>query len=436
MRIAVVGAGVSGLVAARLLHRKHEIDVFEAGPYAGGHSNTVEARVGGVTLPVDTGFIVFNERTYPLFCRLLKGLGVAWKDSDMSFSARIERSGMEYCGDGFGGLFAQRRNLLRIGHWRMVRDILRFYREARAVLDEGEADGSGDMGGGTLGEYLRKHRYSRAFIDDHLVPMAAAVWSADPVGILDFPVRTFVRFFANHGFLEVDDRPQWLTVVGGSREYVRVLIEPFRERVHLSTPVRAVRRTPDGPRLTLRDGREVDYDAVVMATHSDTALHLLADADDDERAIVGAVPYQRNTAVLHTDARLLPRTRATWSSWNYHVPDQPTRVATLTYWMNRLQGLETPEPLLVSLNRDDEIDPARVLARMEYDHPVFTVAAVRAQQRRAEIQGRNNTWWCGAWWGYGFHEDGARSGVEVGEALGESLDQALAAPMQPQGATA
>ena len=274
MRIAVVGAGVSGLVAARLLHRRHDIDVFEAGSYAGGHSNTVEARVGGVTIPVDTGFIVFNERTYPLFCRLMKGLGVAWKDSAMSFSAAIERSGMEYCGDGLGGLFAQRRNLLSPRHWRMVRDILRFYKEAREVLADGEADGTGDAGGGTLGEYLQARRYSRAFVDDHLVPMAAAVWSADPQGILGFPVRTFVRFFDNHGFLEVDERPQWLTIDGGSREYVRVLVEPFRERVHLSTPVRAVRRTADGVRLTLPGGRNVDYDAVVLATHSDTALRL------------------------------------------------------------------------------------------------------------------------------------------------------------------
>ena len=419
MRIAIVGAGVSGLVAARLLHRRHEVEVFEAADYPGGHSHTVEARVGDTTVPVDTGFIVFNERTYPVFCRLLKGLGVAWQDSDMGFSASIARSGVEYCGSGLGGLFAQRRNLLRPRYWGMVRDILRFYREAREVLD-------GDDDGRTLGDYLRSRGYGQAFVDDHLVPMAAAVWSADPVGILDFPVRTFVRFFDNHGFLEVDDRPQWLTVTGGSRAYVAQLIAPFRDRVRLSTPVRAVRRSAAGAHLTLADGSRADFDAVVFAVHSDTALAMLEDPDADERAILGAIPYQRNTALLHTDTSLMPRTRSTWSAWNYHVPDRPSRVATLTYWMNKLQGLETPQPLLVSLNRDAEVDPAKVLKSMTYHHPVFSVGAIRAQQRRAEIQGRRGTWWCGAWWGYGFHEDGARSGMEVGEALGETLDEAFA----------
>ena len=418
MRIAVVGAGISGMVAARLLHRCHDVTVFEAGSYIGGHTNTVEVADGDRTLAIDTGFIVFNERTYPNFCKLLKGLGVAWRESDMGFSAAIERSGVEYCGANLSGLFAQRRNLLRPSFWKMVRGILRFYREALEVLDDDAADI-------TLGEYLRRNGYSRAFVDDHLIPMAAAVWSADPEGILEFPVRNFVRFFDNHGFLQVDDRPQWLTVEGGSREYVSKLVAPFRERIRTSTPVESIRRD-NGVRIRLRGGEEQHFDAVVLAVHSDTALRLLEDADSDERAIAGAIPYQENEAVLHTDTRLMPQTRKTWSSWNYHVPAEGMgRLATVTYWMNQLQGFQSERDYLVTLNRTDEIDSSKILYQKNYHHPIFGVGSVSAQARREEIQGRRGTWWCGAWWGFGFHEDGCRSGVEVGERLGESLESAL-----------
>jgi uncharacterized protein len=418
MRIAVVGTGISGLVAARELTRAHEVDVYEAANYAGGHTNTADVVEGDRTLAIDTGFIVFNERTYPNFCRLLGELGVEWRTSDMSFSVRSERNGLEYNGTNLSGLFAQRRNLLRPSFWRMIRDILRFYREANEVLEKPD-DGL------LLGDYLEHEGYSRAFIEDHLVPMGAAVWSSTSEGMRKFPLRFLVQFFENHGFLQVEDRPDWLTIQGGSRSYVEPLTASFRDRLRLKTPVQDVRRDSQGVVLRTAAGDEQRYDRVVLATHSDTSLRMLGDASPLEREILGAFEYQPNEAVLHTDRSVMPKLRRAWASWNYHVLDPPSVLPTVTYWMNLLQGLDCREDYFVSLNRDD-IDPMRVLRRISYSHPVFTAATVAAQQRHAEIDGSNRVHFCGAYWGYGFHEDGVKSGLVVAERIAAGSDEVAA----------
>ena len=414
MRVAVVGTGISGMVAAHLLQREHELTVYEAGESVGGHTNTVDVISRGRTLPVDTGFIVFNEKTYPNFVRLLLELGVAWQESDMSFSVRCEQSSLEYNGSSLNGLFAQRRNLLRPSFLRMVTEILRFYRDAAEVLEDPDLDVS-------LGEYLRLRGYSAAFVEKHIVPMAAAVWSSDRGELLEFPVRFLVRFFANHGFLQVKDRPQWLTVCGGSREYVKKLTASYRDRIRLRTPVVSVRRHPDRVELQTRDGRVERFDQVVLATHSDQALRLLADPSRAETEILGALRYQRNEAVLHTDTSLLPRRRRAWSSWNYHlVPGDRDRVR-VSYWMNRLQDLTAEDDFLVTLNHTAPIAPGKILKKIVYHHPIFSRAGVRAQARRGEINGVNRTWFCGAYWRNGFHEDGVVSALAVAEAFGQEL---------------
>ncbi|MBX3027204.1 FAD-dependent oxidoreductase [bacterium] len=409
MRIAVIGTGISGLVSAALAASAHDLVVFEAGDHVGGHTHTHRIARFGRRYDVDSGFIVFNERTYPNFCRLLQRLGVASHETTMSFSVRDERDGLEYNGTDLNRLFAQRRNLLRPSFLRMVADILRFYREAPRLLDAGD-----DL---TLGAYLAATGYSRRFIEQHIVPMGAAVWSADPAAIHECPARYFVRFFANHGFLSVRDRPRWRVVSGGSQRYVEPLTRGFRQRIRLACPVSRIERRADGVRVTSAAGSE-RFEAVIIATHSDQALRLLADPSPAERAILGAMPYQRNEAVLHHDARLLPRRRRAWAAWNYHLLAATPEAATVTYNMNLLQGLESPEPFCVTLNHSAAIDPARVIARMTYHHPTATRASVAAQRRWAEISGVNRTFYCGAYWGYGFHEDGVRSGLAVARQLG------------------
>ncbi|MCB9915063.1 MAG: FAD-dependent oxidoreductase [Planctomycetes bacterium] len=400
MKVAVVGAGIAGLVAARELSRGQEVHVFEAADWIGGHTHTVDVddpQLGRI--PVDTGFIVFNEATYPGLCALLRELGVAWKPSDMSFSVRVDAADFEYNGTNLDGLLAQRSNALRPRFWRMVRDILRFYREAPAVLERPD-DGT------TLGAFLERGRYSREFVEHHLVPMGAAVWSSSRAAMWSFPLRFLVQFFHNHGFLKVDDRPQWLVVAGGSRAYVEPLVAPFRERVHARTPVARVERGAEGVRLVTAAGEAAWFDRVVLATHADTSLRLLADATPLEREVLGAFRFQRNEVLLHTDARLMPRRRRAWASWNYHVTDPPSELPTVTYWMNRLQSIPSSTDYLVTLNRAADVDPARVLGRWVYHHPIFDQAAVAAQRRHAEVDGRDRVHFCGAYWRWGFHEDG------------------------------
>ena len=405
MKIAIVGTGIAGNVAARELHREHDLTVFEADGHIGGHTHTHELEIEGRTVNVDTGFIVFNRRTYPLFSELLATLRVPSRESSMSFSVRCEASGLEYNGTNLDGLFAQRRNLLRPSFLGMVADILRFNREAPRLLEAAGGEKS-------LAEFLAEGRYGRAFVDQYLVPMGAAIWSTDPARMLSFPARFFVRFLHNHGMLTVDDRPVWRTVAGGSARYVERLVAPFRERIRLRTPVESIRRIPGGVMVKAKGAAPTRYDAIFLACHSDQALRLLEDPTPEERAVLGAIGYSRNEAVLHTDERLLPRSRRAWAAWNYHRLVEAGAPVALTYNMNILQGLETRRPLLVTLNRGEGIAPGRVLRRMTYHHPLFTPAAVAAQARHPELD-RDRTFYCGAYWRFGFHEDGMWSALEA-----------------------
>jgi uncharacterized protein len=409
MKIAIIGAGISGLTAAWQLHRDHELTLFEANSHVGGHTNTVDVEVTGRRYAVDTGFIVFNDWTYPNFIDLLEQLGVASQPTQMSFSVHCERSGLEYNGCTLNTLFAQRRNLFRPSFYQMLRDILRFNRQAPALLDSGREI--------TLNAYLRERAYSPEFVAHYIVPMAAAIWSAEPAGLVEMPARFFIQFFKNHGLLSVNRRPQWRVIQGGSRTYVERLIAPFRDRVRLNSPVEWVRRDPHQVLIKARHDPVEHFDQVVFATHSDQALRLLVDPCWREREILGAIPYQANEAVLHTDIRLLPRRKLAWAAWNYHLPARPQARVAVTYDMNILQGLDAPETFCVTLNRGEAIDPARILYRTTYHHPVFTEASVKAQARRDEISGVNRTWYCGAYWSYGFHEDGVNSGLAVGRGL-------------------
>jgi len=402
MKIAIVGSGISGNVVAHRLHREHDLTIYEAGSHIGGHTHTHSVEQAGRRYEVDTGFIVFNDRTYPNFIALLDELGVASQESSMSFSVRNEASGLEYNGTTLNSLFAQRRNLLRPSFLGTVCDILRFNREAPALL----AEPGGEL---PLGEMLVRGRYSRAFIDHYIIPMGAAIWSTDPASMFRFPARFFVRFLHNHGMLTVNDRPVWRTIHGGSARYVEKLTAPFRDRIRLDTPVEWIRRMPGSVIVKARGSEAQRYDAMFLACHSDQALRLLVDPSGIEREVLGAIPYQTNEAVLHTDTRLLPKRRLAWAGWNYHVLPPGRGPIALTYNMNILQRLDAPTPFLVTLNRSDAIDPERIIKRMTYEHPLFTPASVAAQARQRELNGRGATYYCGAWWGNGFHEDGVVS---------------------------
>jgi predicted NAD/FAD-binding protein len=414
MKVAIIGAGVSGLAVAHLLHREHEITVFEAGGYAGGHTNTIRVDTPNETHHVDTGFIVFNDRNYPNFERLLGRLGVAWQPSEMSFSVS-DGGDFEYSGSSANGLFAKRAHLVTPWFHRMVADLHRFNRSARELLQLPSGTGP------SLGHWLEAQRFSPAFIEKLIVPQASAVWSADPGQMWRFPARFMVEFFDHHGMLGFLGRPRWRTVRGGSASYVRALVAPFADRLLLSTPVRSVERAEDHVIVTPAGGEPQRYDQVVIATHSDQALRLLTDASDRERELLGAIPYQANEAVLHTDPRLLPRRRRAWASWNYHLVEDPAARTTVTYHMNRLQSLRAEHEFCVTLNRTEAIDPAAVIRRIDYEHPVFTAEGVAAQARVREISGQRRTHFAGAYWGWGFHEDGVCSAVAVAERFGARL---------------
>ena len=385
MQIAVIGSGISGLACAHYLSAGHTVTVFEAGKRLGGHTATVDVRLGTRRFCVDTGFIVYNDWTYPNFIALMRELGVSSKPTSMGFSVRDEESGLEYAGGDLDALFAQRRNLLSPRFLRMVRDILRFNKESVADLEGGHL---GDDE--TLGSYLTRKGYSDGFRRDYLVAMGSAIWSADCASTLDFPVQFFVRFFRNHGLLSIRNRPQWHVIEGGSREYIAPLCRRFEERIHVGTPVSRVRRDPAGVTLVLGDGSERRFDQVVIATHSDQALAMLDAPSEAEREILGALPYQSNDVVLHTDTRLLPHNRKTWSSWNYRLGVDDSR-AVLTYNMNILQGLQAPETFCVTLNDTQSINPLKILGRFRYDHPVFSLTGMAAQNRWDEINGSLTT---------------------------------------------
>ncbi|MDR7069259.1 putative NAD/FAD-binding protein [Pseudoxanthomonas japonensis] len=428
MRIAVIGSGIAGLASAWWLSKRHEVVLYEANDYLGGHTHTHEVEQAGRRYAIDSGFIVFNPDNYPLLCGLFDELGVASQPTTMSFSVHSERSGVEYNATSLDGLFCQRRNLVSPRFLGMLKDLARFYREAPALL-------TGDDAGPTLGDYLHAGGYGAAFRDEHLVPMASALWSSPPDRILAFPARYLVRFMAHHQMLALGRRAPWRVVTGGSATYVRALRRRWSVQERVSCPVYAVTRDAHGVELISEAGRE-RYDHAVLACHSDTTLALLQqDIDAREREILGAIRYQTNDTVLHTDARLLPRRRKAWAAWNAHVPRAPDAPCTVSYCMNLLQGVVSPEPFVVTLNRSDDIDPARVLRRMQYRHPVYDHAMVAAQQRRHEIQGHRRTWFAGAYWGWGFHEDGIRSAHDLVNAF-EARHLAADVPHRREAVTA
>jgi uncharacterized protein len=414
VKIAIIGGGISGLLTAHLLSDGHEVTLFEANNRLGGHTDTHDVDADGKPYRVDTGFIVFNERTYPNFIKLLDRLGVASQPSVMSFSVSCKQTGLEYSATNLETLFSQHRNLLNLPFWGMLLDIFRFNNESEELL------GHGDMSL-TLGEYLKKKGYSKMFRDKFLIPMGSAIWSADPEQFQQFPAAAFAHFFSNHGLLNVIDQPRWRVVSGGSSSYLEPISRPFRDRIRLATPVRSVRRFPDHVELTLPDGSSESYDQVVMACHSDQALGMLSDPSDAESELLGAIPYQLNKTVLHTDTALMPGLKKAWSSWNYMIPKTDGDGVAVTYWMNRLQSLEAPVEFCVTLNSPEAIVEDKIIKKLVYHHPVYSAAAFSAQKRRSEISGINRTWYCGAYWGYGFHEDGVKSALTICEQFGKKL---------------
>ena len=405
MKIAIIGSGIAGNVAAYTLRQAHDITVFESGSYVGGHTNTVDVYEDDRSIAVDTGFIVFNDRTYPNFIRLLDEIGQASQPSEMSFSVQADDGKIEYSGSSLNGLFAQRRNIVRPPFYRMIRDILRFNRTTLPSIDRLDDEE-------TLGNYLRKNGYSHEFVNHYLIPMAAAIWSAEPGSVLEMPVRFLVRFFANHGLLQISNRPIWRVIKGGSREYVGKLVAGHRNRIRLNSPVQSIRRIDQRVEVHSATGGTESFDYVFVACHSDQALGLLKDATRTEREVLGAIQYQPNEAILHTDASLMPTKRCAWAAWNYHIPRDSSRHVAVTYNMNILQGLEATKQYLVTLNNDRHIDPDKVIRTVQYEHPVYSRESVAAQRRQAEIN-TDRTFFCGAYWRSGFHEDGVVSALNA-----------------------
>ncbi|MFZ3285035.1 NAD(P)/FAD-dependent oxidoreductase [Pseudomonas sp.] len=415
MKVAIVGSGIAGLTCAYLLNRRHDVTVFEASDWVGGHTHTVEVTVDDRQYAVDTGFIVFNDWTYPNFIRLLGQLGVPFKATEMSFSVTDPDTGLEYNGNNLNSLFAQRSNVFSPGFWGMLRDILRFNKEAQRDLAELRI--SSDM---TLDDYLKAGNYGERFILHYIVPMGAAIWSMPMAEMLNFPLQFFVRFFKNHGLLSVSNRPQWRVIEGGSSAYIAPLTASFTENIRLNCAVTRVDREDNGVIIHSPAGIE-HFDKVVFACHSDQALQLLAVPSEAELAILGALPYADNEVVLHTDTRLLPSRKLAWASWNYRLSGAGHTHAAVTYDMNILQGIQSDTTFCVSLNQSAGISPAKVLAKYTYAHPQYSLAAVAAQNRWAELDGAQHTHFCGAYWANGFHEDGVVSALRVASAFGETL---------------
>jgi len=415
-RVAIIGGGVSGLTSAWLLAEQYDVHLFEANDYAGGHTNTRDVPLGGKSWPVNTGFIVFNDWTYPNFIKMMDRLGVVSEVSDMSFSVANARTGLEYNGTSLNTLFAQRRNLLNIPFLNMIREILRFNQVSRDGLKSGSIDPEQ-----TLGDFLDAHGFSDYFRYNYIVPMGAAIWSASEIVLETFPAIFFLRFFNNHGMLSVDDRPTWRVISGGSRSYVEAMMDRLGDRISLNSPVTRVIRHADHVEVCCADKSET-FDQVILACHSDQALQMLADPTAEERSVLDAIGYQDNDVVLHTDSRMLPDSHRAWAAWNYHIPADRSAPVSVTYNMNILQNFhEAPETFCVTLNRTDEIDPSKIIERYRYAHPQFTPEAVAAQDRYSEIGGVNRTHFCGAYWFNGFHEDGVVSALRVAKAFGVSL---------------
>lgn len=411
--IAVIGTGISGLSAAWLLSKTARVTVYEENSRLGGHSNTIMVAHGKTEIAVDTGFIVYNERNYPNLVALFETCGVETQESNMSFAVSLNEGGLEYSGSGLNGLFGQRRNIIRPRFWSMVSDVLRFYREAPSVLD---ADNCAQT---SLGEYLRFYNYSDDFVENHLLPMGAAIWSASADEMRAYPVQAFVRFFVSHGLLSLKDRPQWRTVTGGSRRYVERLAQAISGDIRLNTRVESIKRITDGVMVTDCKGHTERFTDVVIAAHADQALAMLDDPSFEEQKLLGAFRYTANSAVLHSDTSLMPRRRRIWSSWNYtgdhnSAEKQPLCV---TYWMNKLQSIDEKYPLFVTLNPTKPIADEKIIKVIDYEHPLFDLRALEAQRALHVLQGKRNTWFCGAYFGYGFHEDGLQAGLAVAEGL-------------------
>ena len=415
MNIAVVGSGISGMVAAYLLSQEHAVTVYEAGDHIGGHTHTHAISSNGHSYAVDTGFIVFNEKTYPNFLKLMSLLGVTWQKSDMSFSVKCYRTGLEFRPSTLNSLFVQRRNLFRPSFYRMILDALRFRREAGELF---ETDTRYER---TLDEFLKEKKYSPWFIEYFIVPMGSAIWSADPERFRKFPARYFAEFFEKHGFLNIQDQPQWLVIKGGSNQYIEPLTRRFKDNIRLNCGVRRIRRYENHVEIQAIGFEPENYDSVVIATHSDQALSLLEDPSEREQEILGSIAYQENETVLHTDSTILPHSRSAWAAWNYHIPTDDRGRVAVTYDMNILQSLGAAEEFCVTLNMTDAIAPEKIIKRLTYHHPIYTPQSLAARRRYGEINGRNRTYFCGAYWFYGFHEDGVKSGLEVGRLFGKKL---------------
>ena len=409
-RIAVVGSGIAGLTSAYYLSRKHQVTLFEADSRLGGHTHTSTVEWQGEESAIDTGFIVFNDRTYPGFIRLMTELGVDYQPSEMSFSVCNPAIGLEYNGNNLSSLFAQRRNLVSASFWRMLADVVRFNRQVRQAA-------AGAPAALTLGEFLDRQSYGALFIDNYLLPMISAIWSTDLEQTREFPLLFFVRFFENHGLLNLVDRPQWYTIKGGSSSYIEPLTAPFKEEIHLASRVASITRQPDAVKLVV-DAQEYRFDEVVLACHADQTLRLLAEPTAAERQVLGSFRFSPNDVVLHTDQRWLPQNPRAWASWNYHLRQPGQGRSTVTYYMNRLQRLEKKHAYLVTLN--EEVPPAAVIGRYQYDHPIFDLESIAAQQQWSKISGTDRIHYCGAWWHNGFHEDGVQSALRVCAALGVS----------------
>jgi len=415
-KIAVIGAGISGLTCAYLLNREHDVELFEANDYLGGHTHTRLVHSGGKDYPVNTGFIVFNDWTYPNFIKLMDQLGVASEDSDMSFSVRCENSGLEYNGTSLNSLFAQRSNILKPKFLFMIRDILRFNKQTIAMVENDAIPDSL-----TLGEFIAQNGYGDRFKNHYIIPMGAAIWSASVDVMMDFPLKFFLRFFNNHGMLSVDDRPQWKVISGGSRAYIGPLTASYKDKIHLNTQIQSVTRDSNGVVVDTGVERK-QFNQVVFACHSDQALRMLEQPTERESEVLGAIPYQMNEVVLHTDRRLMPKKKLAWAAWNYHIPQRRSDFAMVTYHMNKLQNFDdAPDDFMVTLNRTAEIAPGKIIEKYDYAHPVFTMDGIRAQQRHHEISDINRTHYCGAYWFNGFHEDGVNSALRVAEAFGIKL---------------
>lgn len=414
MKIAIIGGGISGMVAAYLLNQDHDVTLFEANDYIGGHTHTHDVPMEGRRYAVDSGFIVFNERTYPNFLKLIKKLGVDHQPSSMTFSVKSERNGLEYSPHTLNTFFIQRKNILSPSFYRMISGIVRFRQEYDQLLAE-------DTGEGEVGPFLRSRGYSQSFLEYFLIPLGSSLWSAAPRDLEHFPLRTFVTFFKNHGFLEMEHPLQWKVIKGGSRRYVEKLTASYANKIRLNSPVRAITRHPDHVSVVPVNAPAERFDQVVLACHSDQALAMLKDPSPTEQEVLGAIPYRENNAVLHTDTGILPRRRSIWSSWNYLIPREETGRAVLTYDMNILQTIKAPVEFCVTLNRESAIAPDRVIGKYRYHHPVYLKDAPKVQKRHAEISGRNRTHYCGAYWGYGFHEDGVNSALAACRFFGKGL---------------